>query len=137
MRGEKLSNDSESAEDFSRYLKEKIASENLILDNIYNADESGIYWRTIVSCTLSQKIEEDVSGRKEKKDRLTALFCSNASGRNRIPLLLIGKSNIPLCLRNLVSKEKKGNCLKKLDCLGVVYTNQKSAWMSQHIFQCW
>lgn len=35
MRGEKLSNDSESAEDFSRYLEEKIASENLILDNIY------------------------------------------------------------------------------------------------------
>lgn len=137
MKGEKLSNDAESAEEFSAFLKQKILSENILLDNIYNADESGIYWRTIVSCTLSQKAESEVSGRKDGKDRLTALFCCNASGTNGIPLLLIGKSNMPHCLRNLIPKEKKNSCLKDISMLGVTYTHQKSAWMNQQIFNNW
>lgn len=137
MKGESLSKDVESAEEFSCYLKNKISSENILLDNVYNADESGIYWRTIVSSTLSQEVEDKVSGSKERNNRITALFCSNATGSNRIPLLLIGKSNIPTSLKKLISREKKNNCLKVLECINTIYANQKNAVMSQEIFKHW
>lgn len=55
MKGGKQLNDPQSAQDFSEYLQEKISVENLTLKNIYNADESGIYWQTLMSCTLSQR----------------------------------------------------------------------------------
>lgn len=112
MKGEKQSNDFEDSQTFSNYLKQKISDENLLLDNIYDADESGIFWRTIVSCTLSQD-PEDVCGRKDKKDRITTLFCANASGRNKIPLLVIGKSQVPRCLQNFISKSRKKYLLKE------------------------
>lgn len=118
MKGEKLSNDRESDNDFSAILQEKIVSENISIQNLFNADESGFYWKTVVSCTLSQK---------ERKDRVTALFCANARGNNRMLLLIIRKSNVPHCLRNLIPKEKRTDCLKTINILGITYTNQISA----------
>ena len=85
-------------------------SENVNLNNIYNTDESGIYWRLLMACTLALRSEEQgVAGRKESKDRVTALFCSNATGSHRIPLLTIGKSKTRRCLNNLITKKSKVN----------------------------
>ena len=136
MKGEKLSNDSASAEKFSTFLKEKIKSENLSLENIYSADESGIYWRTLVLWTLASHTEE-VWGRKEFKDRVTALFCSNASENHRIPLIIIGKSEAPRCLKRLITSKLKTKRLKIFESLGVIYTHQRNSWMDRHIFMLW
>ncbi|XP_033224183.1 jerky protein homolog-like [Belonocnema kinseyi] len=139
---EKLTSDSSGVEEFSSVLKAKIESENLKLDNIYNADESGILWRILMACTLASNSEEEEeekesSEKKGSKDRVTALFCANASGNHRIPLLLIGKSEIPTCLINHVPENLKDQRLKKLEILGVIYTHQDSAWMDKSIFLLW
>lgn len=78
MTGEKLSNNTEAAE------LEKVETENLSLHNIYNADESGVYRKTLQSSTVAIN-REGVSGWNQSKDRVTALFCSNAAGSHRIP----------------------------------------------------
>ena len=138
MKGEKLSCDPSSAAEFSRVFTEKIESENINLNNIYNADESGIYWRLLMACTIAlRSTEQEVFGRKESKDRITALFCSNATGSHRIPLLTIGKSKTPRCLNNLITKKSKDERLKTMESLSVIYTNQSSAWMDKCIFILW
>ncbi|XP_051168267.1 jerky protein homolog-like [Leptopilina boulardi] len=135
-------NNSESVKQFSIYLREKINSENIPLENVYNADESGINWRTLVSCIYSQEKEKEfrtnISESKDIiKDRVTALFCANASGNNRIPLLVIGKEETPDCLNDLSLKTENATCLKMIKNFGVFYTNQSSAWMDKIIFKQW
>ena len=137
MKGDKLYNNDTCAQNFSNFLKEKIESEDLSLENIYNADESGIYWRTLALWTLASCTEEEVSGQKEIEERVTALFCSNVSGNHRIPLLTIGNSKAPKCLNNLISPKLKTKQLKFFESLGIIYTHQKSSWMDEHIFRLW
>lgn len=54
------------------------------------------------------------------------MVCANASGNNRIPLLLIGTAKKPRCFKGL-----------NMNALPVTYCAQKSAWMSQEIFIKW
>ncbi|XP_033227960.1 jerky protein homolog-like isoform X1 [Belonocnema kinseyi] len=137
LKGEKSSSDSSGAAEFSPILKAKIESENLKPDNMYNADESGIFWRLLMACFFALREEAEVSGRKECKDRVTALFCANSSGSHRIPLLMIGKSEIPSCLENLITENLQDVSLKNLESLGVIYTHQDNAWMDKCIFLLW
>ncbi|XP_033210483.1 tigger transposable element-derived protein 2-like isoform X2 [Belonocnema kinseyi] len=138
LKGETLSNDPSSAEEFSKILKSKIESENLKLENIYNADESGIFWRVLMACTFALQLEEEENSKREQcKDRVTALFCANSSGSHRIPLLMIGKSEIPGCLKNLINENSKELHFKNLERLGVIYTHENSAWMDKCIFLLW
>ncbi|XP_033222471.1 jerky protein homolog-like [Belonocnema kinseyi] len=138
MKGEKSCNDPLGAAEILPVLKTKIESENIKLDNIYNADESGILWRLLTGCTLHLRIEEkEALEREECKDRVTALFCANVSGSHRIPLLLIGKSETPTCLDNLITTNSEDQRFKNLDSLGVLYTHQDNAWMDKSIFLLW
>ncbi|XP_033225367.1 jerky protein homolog-like [Belonocnema kinseyi] len=138
LKEEKLSNDPSGASEFSPIFKAKIEFENLKPDNIYNADESGILWRLLTACTFALQLEEEEASKiKECKDRVTALFCANASGSHRIPLLIIGKSETPRSLDNLVTKNSEDLRLKNLESLGVIYTHQTSAWMDRCIFMLW
>ncbi|XP_051169495.1 jerky protein homolog-like [Leptopilina boulardi] len=87
--------------------------------------------------TLALSTEAEVSGRKEHKERITALFCSNAQGSHRIPILVVGKSCTSRCLKNLVTPAMKENRLKYFESLGVIYTHQNSSWMDRQIFMLW
>ena len=133
-----MSNDPSYAAEFSRVLIEKILSENFELDNIYNANELGSYWRRLMACTPTLRSEEEeISAQKERKDRVTALFCSNATGSHRIPLLAIGESKTPRCLSNLITEVSEDERIKTMESLSVMYTNQRSARMDKSIFMLW
>lgn len=113
MKGEKLSNDPEGV------------------------SESGICWQSLVNMTLALSTEAEVAGRKEHKERITVLFCFNASGSHWLPLLGIGKSCTPRCLKNLVTPNMNEKRLKIFGSLGVIYTHQNSSWMNKEIFMLW
>ncbi|XP_051161469.1 jerky protein homolog-like [Leptopilina boulardi] len=135
----KEGNNSESIQYFSQVLREKIELENLSLENIYNADETGIHWKIPDFCTTSIETSEmKVSNRNEEIcNRVTALFCSNATGNHQIPLLVIGEEESPNCLTDLITNKLKHNRLKFLTSLNVIYTGQSSAWMDKEIFKLW
>ena len=61
-----------------------------------------------------------------KKERITLLPCSNASGDLKFPLLVIGKSAKPRAFKNV-----------DMSALPAQYTSQKSAWMNGKIFKNW
>lgn len=124
--GEKLSTDSDAAEAFKISFNELLIEEEYSLQNVYNADETGLFWKALPEKTLVSRREKSAPGRKMSKERVTALFCSNATGCHRLPVFMIGKSKQPRCFKNVNMK-----------ALPIVYKNQKNAWMDKELFADW
>ena len=53
---------------------------------MYNPDETGLYWRCVSTRKLASGEEKSASGFKMNKERLTLLLCANASGDHRSKL---------------------------------------------------
>ena len=93
--------------------------EGYSLNNIFSADETGMFFRSIPNRSMVEK------GGKKSKDRLTFLFCASAVGEKLKPLV-IGKSLNPRCFKGIHK-----------DMLGVQYEANKKAWMTSKIFVDW
>ena len=91
--------------------------------DIFNADETGLYWRAIPDGTLAFKNCE-TSGSKIPKERVTLLLACNMDGSEKLEPLTIGKSKNPRCFKNI----------KKLP---VDYQANKNAWMTGEIWLEW
>ena len=94
------------------------------LKNIFNCDESGLFYRMLFSRSLVQK-GESCSGGKMSKERLTFLLGCSAEGEKLKPLV-IGKSENPRCFRGYNKHD-----------MGVKYTSNRKAWMTGPIFETW
>ena len=65
-------------------------------ENIFNADETGLFWKCLPDKTLNLK-GETCSGGKKSKEQITVLVCTNMTGSEILPLVVIGKSAKPRC----------------------------------------
>ena len=61
--------------------------------DVYNADETGLYFRALPENTLTFKTD-DSGGSKKSKERVTALVACNMTGSDKQKLLIVGKSKI-------------------------------------------
>ncbi|GBM01524.1 Tigger transposable element-derived protein 6 [Araneus ventricosus] len=59
--------------------------------DIFNVDETGLFYNLLPSKTLAIK-SDTCHGGKKSKVRLTVLLCANAYGSEKLPPLIIGKS---------------------------------------------
>ena len=92
-------------------------------DNIYNADETGLFFKLQPNKSLVYKGER-CHGGKQSKDRLTVLPCANMSGSDKLPLLVIGKSQKPRRFKGVKS-------------LPTDYKANRKAWMTKDLFSEW
>ena len=69
-------------------------------ENIYNADETALYFRMLGDRTLAFSDDKSAGGKKNK-ERVTILLCCNMSGSDKLKPFLIGKSGKPRCFRGL------------------------------------
>ncbi|GFW77670.1 tigger transposable element-derived protein 1 [Trichonephila clavipes] len=92
-------------------------------DQVFNADETGLYWKKMANRTYIAKNEKTASGLKASKNRFTLLLCSNVSGDRMLKPLLINKSLRPRAL--------KGKDLKQLP---MHWMANSKAWMTTAIF---
>jgi hypothetical protein len=95
--------------------------EGFAANDIFNADETGIFFRLTPDRTLKFKGGKCVGG-KLSKDRITVLVCANSDGTEKMKLLVIGKSKNPRCFKNVKS-------------LPVRYTANKKARMTSDLFE--
>ncbi|XP_050454180.1 tigger transposable element-derived protein 1-like [Cataglyphis hispanica] len=79
IQGEAASADETAAMNYRKVLAEIIDDGGYCPDQIFNADETGLFWKKMPSRTLIAKSEKTASGFKAAKDRITLLLCSNAS----------------------------------------------------------
>ena len=88
-------------------------------EDIYNVDETGLFYKLQPDKSLTFKGEK-CSGGKKPKDRLTVLVGASMTGE-KLPLLVIGKSKSPRCFAGVRS-------------LPLQYTANTKAWMTSEIF---
>ena len=79
--GEKLSAAEETVEPFLQKLHKVIEEKNLIPEQIYNADETGLLWKCLPQRTLVSCREKSAPGFKKAKDRLTVLVSGHLATR--------------------------------------------------------
>ena len=89
-------------------------------DQIYNADETGLFYQCLPNKTLHFRGEKCTGG-KRSKNRISVLLCTNKSGTDKLKPLVIGKSKNPRCFKNVRS-------------LPVDYKNNQKSWMTSPIF---
>ena len=122
--GEKLMANYDDADEFVTELARWLEDYQIDLDNVYNADETGFYWRSLPMKSLVTGEEREAPGMKPAKKRVTILNCANATGTDRIPLLIIDKA-------------KKPRSFKEPPTILWYYKNQSNAWMDRELFMWW
>lgn len=98
-----------------------IISKDYAADDIFNADETGLFYKLTPDSTLKFKGEKCVGG-KHSKLRYTILVCANMSGTEKRKLLVIGKYENPRCMKNVKN-------------LPVRYKANKRSWMTSIVFE--
>ena len=93
------------------------------VENVYNMDETGLFYRVLPRYTLLMPSEDLSSARGEKKakDRVSLVVCANSTGTHKIPSTMIGKPKKPACIVN--------------KAWPIPYYAQKKAWMDVEV--CW
>lgn len=122
--GEKLSANELAVPQFKQDFINKINENNLRPEQIYNADESGLVYKSIGNKTLVLAKENGSPGHKQSKERITIMPCINATGNHKLPLMIIGKSKNPRCFKNEIFSN-------------VYYKSSKNAWQTTILFQEW
>jgi hypothetical protein len=90
------------------------------LQDIYNADEMGLFYNYLLDRMLTLK-GHSCHGEKSAKERITVLLCVNSDDSDKQVPIMVGKSMKPRCFKNI----------KKLP---VKYYANKKAWMTMTIF---
>jgi hypothetical protein len=91
--------------------------------NIFNADETGLFFKCEPNKSLHLRGEE-CHGGKRSKERVSLLLGSNMDGSEKLKPLLIGKFKNPRCFKGIKS-------------FPVTYKFNKRAWMTGEIFIDW
>lgn len=126
IQGEVASANFEAADAFKVPFRNMIEENNYLLEQIFNADETGLWWKKMPSRTYLSKNEKTAPGFKVSKERITLLLCSNASGDFMAKPFFINKSLNPRSMKGC----NKNN-------LPVYWRANKKAWMTTRLFKDW
>lgn len=94
-------------------------------DDIFSADETVICFKHLPGCTDNTSlVREDCSGGKRSNERVTVLLCTNMSGTEKFPPLVVGN---PL----------KPKCFKGIKFLSADYESNPKSWMTASLWNKW
>ncbi|KAM4688516.1 tigger transposable element-derived protein 1-like [Discoglossus pictus] len=115
-----------AATGFSEMLKKMIEDEGYLPEQIFNVDESGLFWKKMPERTYISKEEKSSPGHKAAKDRLTLLLGGNASGDFKLKPLLVYHCENPRALRRKIKA-----------ALPVIWKSNLRAWVTLAVFTDW
>ena len=123
--GEVRSADLEAAAAFPIQFGQYIKEEQLQEEQIYNCDETALYWRMLPDKTIAVKNNPDKDeGFKIIKDRVTFLLCTNATVSQKIKPLAIGRYRSPRCFQHI-----------NMSNLPIQFVSSANAWMTGQLFK--
>ncbi|XP_071328990.1 tigger transposable element-derived protein 1-like [Trachinotus anak] len=94
-------------------------------EQVFNMDETGLFWKRMPSRTFIMQEEAKAPGFKAQKDRLTLVMCGNAAGFMIKPGLIYRSKN-PRALKN-----------KNKVALPVYWMHNAKAWMTKALNLDW
>ncbi|XP_043835158.1 tigger transposable element-derived protein 1-like [Dromiciops gliroides] len=118
--------DEDMAAKFPDVLKKIIEEGGYTDQQIFNVDETGLFWKRMPSRTYISKKENTQPGFKVSRDRLTLLLGGNAEGDFKLKPMLVYWSQNPRALRGYNQQS-----------LPVLWRSNKKAWMTKAIFEDW
>ena len=77
--GEAASSKNVAADNFLTDFQECIEAEGFVPKQVFNCNETGLFWKKMPKKTYSTEEEKSVLGHKSVKGRLTLVLCENAS----------------------------------------------------------
>ncbi|GFU35122.1 tigger transposable element-derived protein 1 [Nephila pilipes] len=96
-----------AAEDYIKTFSDLIKAQGYISQQVFNCDETGLFWKKMPNRTYITAEEKMMPGHKPMKDRLTLALCANASGDCKIKPLLVYHSENPRAFKlHKILKEK-------------------------------
>ena len=122
INGEAADVNMDTVEEWKTKLKD--LTKNFDAADIFNADETGLFFRALPNKTLAERSKKCVGG-KMSKERLTVMLCASFTGEKLKPLV-IGKSAKPRCFKNV-----------NIASMPVHYKSNRKAWMTFNIFSEW
>ncbi|GIY27407.1 hypothetical protein CDAR_52471 [Caerostris darwini] len=126
--GEAASSDMKAAEDYIKTFSDLIKAQGYISQQVFNCDETGLFWKKMPKRTYITAEEKMMPGHKPMKDRLTLALCANASGDCKIKPLLVYHSENPRAFKShKILKEK----------LQVMWRSNPKAWVTRKFFVEW
>uniref|UniRef100_A0A8C3FL07 HTH CENPB-type domain-containing protein n=1 Tax=Chrysemys picta bellii TaxID=8478 RepID=A0A8C3FL07_CHRPI len=119
LSGEIRSADKEAANSNPIELKKLLEESCYTADQVYNCDETDLCSKMLPNRTFAIRTDgHKREGFKQRKDRVTLLFCVNKSGSHKVRPLMIRKARSPRCFHHVNMK-----------ALPFEYTNSKNAWI--------
>lgn len=123
--------DQAAVDDFCGRFWDFLQRENLQPEQVYNADETGLFWRCLPARPAARAAAPRAKGAplpslRGPPDRVTVLCCANATGAHKLKLCVVGKAKRP---RSFKATDTAN--------LPVSYFSQKGAWMDLSIFRQW
>ena len=97
--GEAASGDRDAAEQHREKFKKIIEEEGFVSQQVFNSNETVIFWKRMPHRICIMKQETTLPGHKLMKDWLTLLFCANALGDCKVKPLLVYHSENPRALK--------------------------------------
>ena len=126
LSGEAASADAESAATYPAKLAKIIEEGGYKPEQVFNVDETGLFWKRMPSRTYISRAEKVAPGHKAEKARLTLLLGGNASGDFKIKPLLVHQFMNPRALAGIPKSS-----------LPVHWTANSRAWVTLNIFESW
>ncbi|XP_018410276.1 PREDICTED: tigger transposable element-derived protein 1-like [Nanorana parkeri] len=126
--GEAASSDTKAAEAFATEFQKLMVSEGYLAEQVFNCDETGLFWKKMPKRTYITEEENAMPGHKPMKDRLTLLFCANASGEFKVKPLLVYHSENPRAFKK---------CKVQKSQLNVMWRSNSKAWVTRILFVEW
>lgn len=126
--GEAASSDAKAAEAFTAEFQKLIVTECYLPQQVFNCDETGLFWKKMPKRTYITAEENAMPGHKPMKDRLTLLLCANASGDLKVKPLLVYHSENPRAFKK---------CKVQKSQLNVMWRSNTKAWVTRMFFVEW
>ncbi|KFM77792.1 Tigger transposable element-derived protein 1, partial [Stegodyphus mimosarum] len=126
--GEAASSDVKAAEVYIITFSELIEAKGYLPQQVFNCDETGLFWKRMPNRTYITAEEKTMPGHKPMKDRLTLALCANASGDCKIKPLLVYHPENPRAFRSHKILKVK---------LPVMWRANPKAWLTRKFFVEW
>lgn len=121
--GDESENDIRTAEEYPTILQRIIKEGGYTPQQVFNVDETGLYWKRMPGKIFQNDDEGTSLG---SKDRLTLLFGCNAEGDFKLKPLLVYYSETPRAMKGYSKPD-----------LPVIWRSNKNSFICVSIFQEW
>ncbi|XP_069792247.1 tigger transposable element-derived protein 1-like [Narcine bancroftii] len=120
------SDDVEAVINYPCELKKIIDEGGYMAEQVFNVDETCLFWKRLPERTFISKEEKTALGFKASKDRLTLLMGGNAAGDFKLKPVLVYSFENPIALKGYAKPN-----------LPVIWHSNRKACMTVTIFQDW